>query len=42
MKNLFEHMVEFKDSDNPHYYNIDTLKLLSANHGLRSVTEEAR
>lgn len=37
VKNLIEHMDEFSDWDNPQYYNIETLKLLSANNGLRSL-----
>jgi hypothetical protein len=35
-------MDEFKDWDNPQYYNIDTLKLLSASNSLRSLAEVAR
>jgi nucleoside-diphosphate-sugar epimerase len=41
VKNLIEHMDKFQDWDNPQYYNIDTLKLLSAN-GLRAVAGLAR
>jgi nucleoside-diphosphate-sugar epimerase len=39
---LIEHMDEFKDWDNPRNYNIDTLKLLSANNALRSLDEVVR
>lgn len=35
-------MDTLKDWDNPQYYNMDTLKLLSANNGLRSLAEVAR
>jgi hypothetical protein len=42
VKNLIERMGEFKDWDNPQYYNIETLKLLSANNGLRSLAEVVR
>ena len=42
VKHLIEHMDEFKDWDNPQYYNIDTLKLLSANNGLRALAEVSR
>ncbi|HWY54528.1 MAG TPA: SDR family oxidoreductase [Terriglobales bacterium] len=42
VKNLIEHMDEFKDWDNPQYYNIETLKLLSANNGLRALAEVSR
>jgi nucleoside-diphosphate-sugar epimerase len=42
VKNLIEHMDKFQDWDNPQYYNIDTLKLLSANNSLRSLAEVAR
>jgi hypothetical protein len=35
-------MDEFKDWDNPQCYNIETLKLLSANNGLRSLAEVVR
>jgi hypothetical protein len=31
VKNLIEHMEKFSDWDNPQYYNLETLKLLSAN-----------
>ena len=41
MKNLIEHMDDFKDWDNPRYYNMDTLELLS-NNSLRSLAEVAR
>src|ERR1700722_1474738 len=42
VKNLIEHMDEFTDWDNPQYYNIDTLKLLSENGDrLRSLVEVA-
>jgi nucleoside-diphosphate-sugar epimerase len=30
VKNLIEHMEKFRDWDNPKYYNLETLKLLSA------------
>ena len=40
-KNLIEHLDKFQDRDNPQYYNIDTLKWLSAN-GLRAVAGVAR
>src|ERR1700684_1651024 len=40
VKNLIEHMDRFSDWDNPQYYNIDTLKLLSENGDrLRSLVE---
>lgn len=42
VKNLIAHMDDFNDWDNPQYYNIETLKLLSANHGLRSLAEVVR
>ena len=42
VKNLIEHMDKFQDWNNPQYYNIDTLKLLSANNSLRSLAEVAR
>jgi nucleoside-diphosphate-sugar epimerase len=42
VKNLIEHMGEFQYWDNPQYYNIDTLKLLSANNGLRALAEVTR
>jgi hypothetical protein len=35
-------MDDFKDWDNARYYNIDTLKLLSASNSLRSLAEVAR
>jgi hypothetical protein len=35
-------MSDFQDWDNPQYYNIDTLKLLSANNGLRALAEVTR
>lgn len=42
VKNLIEHMNAFSDWDNPQYYNIDTLKLLSASgKGLRGLAEVA-
>jgi nucleoside-diphosphate-sugar epimerase len=40
VKNLIEHMDEFQDWDNPRYYNIDTLKLLTSRE-LRSQAEVA-
>ena len=42
VKNLIEHMDQFNDWDNPQYYNIETLKLLSANQGLRNLAEVTR
>lgn len=40
IKNLVEHMDDFRDWDNPLYYNIETLKLLSAGRsGLRTLQE---
>jgi nucleoside-diphosphate-sugar epimerase len=42
VKNLIEHMDEFQDWDNPQYYNIETLKLLSAGNGLRTLAEVTR
>jgi nucleoside-diphosphate-sugar epimerase len=39
VKSLIEHMDDFKDWDNPQYYNIDTLKLLEKKKGLRSLAE---
>lgn len=41
VRNLIQHMEKFQDWDNPRYYNIETLKLLSAN-GLRAVAEVGR
>jgi len=42
VKNLIENMDKFTDWDNPQYYNIDTLKLLSENGDrLRSLVEVA-
>src|SRR5579863_9451542 len=38
VKNLIEHMDDFRDWDNPQYYNIETLKLL-ASGGLRKLAE---
>jgi nucleoside-diphosphate-sugar epimerase len=38
VKDLITHMDEYKDWDNPQYYNIETLKLLQAK-GLRSLAE---
>jgi hypothetical protein len=35
-------MDQFNDWDNPQYYNIDTLKLLAANKGLRNLAEVTR
>jgi hypothetical protein len=35
-------MDDFNDWDNPQYSNIETLKLLFANHGLRSLAEVVR
>jgi hypothetical protein len=42
VKNLIEHMDEFKDWDNPQHHNIDTEKLLSTTIGLRALTEVTR
>ena len=42
VKNLIEHMDQYNDWDNPQYYNIDTLKLLAANKGLRNLAEVTR
>src|SRR5271155_4559059 len=42
VKNLIENMDKFQDWDNPQYYNIETLKLLSANNGLRALAEVTR
>jgi nucleoside-diphosphate-sugar epimerase len=42
VKNLIEHMDDFGDWDNPQYYNIQTLKLLAANGGLRTPVEVAQ
>jgi len=42
VKNLIENMDKFKDWDNPQYYNIETLKLLSATNSLRALAEVAR
>ena len=39
VKNLIQHMDSFQDWDNPQYYNIETLKLLSAKNGLRTLAE---
>ena len=42
VKNLIVHMEDFSDWDNPSYYNIETLKLLSANGDrLRTLVEVA-
>ena len=41
VKHLIEHMGEFNDWDNPYYYNIETLKRLSARSGLRNLAEVA-
>jgi hypothetical protein len=42
VKNLIEHMEKFSDWDNPQYYNIETLKRLSANTDrLRPLVEVA-
>jgi len=42
VKNLVENMVSFQDWDNPQYYNIETLKLLTAKStGLRTLAEVA-
>jgi nucleoside-diphosphate-sugar epimerase len=37
VKNLVAHMSSFQDWDNPQYYNIETLKLLSAKNGLHNL-----
>jgi len=42
VKNLIENMDKFQDWDNPQYYNIETLKLLFANHGLHSLAGVGR
>src|SRR6202521_4557007 len=42
VKNLIEHMDKFQDWENPQYYNIETLKLLSPNNGLRTLAEVTR
>jgi nucleoside-diphosphate-sugar epimerase len=42
VKNLIENMDKFQDWDNPQYYNIDTLKLLSAKNALRALAEVTR
>lgn len=42
VKNLIEHMDKFDDWDNPQYYNIETLKLISStNQHLRTLAEVA-
>jgi nucleoside-diphosphate-sugar epimerase len=42
VKNLIDHMDQFQDWDNPHYYNIETLKLLQAkSQYLRTLQEVA-
>jgi nucleoside-diphosphate-sugar epimerase len=41
VKNLIEHMDDFRDWDNPQYYNIETLKLL-ASGGLHKLAEVGR
>jgi nucleoside-diphosphate-sugar epimerase len=41
VKNLIENIDKFQDWDNPQYYNIDTLKLLSS-QGLQMVSAVAR
>jgi nucleoside-diphosphate-sugar epimerase len=41
VKNLIEHMDDFRDWDNPQYYNIETLKLL-ASGGLHRLAEVGR
>jgi|SRR5271154_3644208 len=41
VRHLIEHMAEFNDWDNPLYYNIETLKLLSAKTSLRNLAEVA-
>jgi len=42
VKNLIELMNEFRERDNAQYYNIGTLKLLSAKNGLRALAEGSR
>jgi len=42
VRNLIEHMDKFDDWDNPLYYNIETLKLLSTKSGLRTLAEVAQ
>ena len=41
VKDLIQHMNDFQDWDNPQYYNIETLKLLTAKNGLRALAEVA-
>jgi len=41
VKHLIENMDKFQDWDNPQYYNIETLKLLSRNDSLRSLVQMA-
>ncbi|HXW92982.1 MAG TPA: SDR family oxidoreductase [Terriglobales bacterium] len=41
VKQLIENMEKFHDWDNPQYYNIETLKLLSQTNSLRSLAEIA-
>jgi len=41
VKQLIENMERFHDWDNPQYYNIETLKLLSQTNSLRSLAEIA-
>ena len=42
VKNLIGHMEKFGDWDNPQYYNLETLKLLSVNGDrLRNLVEVA-
>jgi nucleoside-diphosphate-sugar epimerase len=39
IRDLVEHMDDFGDWDNPQYYNIETLKILSAKKALRALAE---
>jgi nucleoside-diphosphate-sugar epimerase len=39
VKNLIAHMSSFQDWDNPQYYNIETLKLITAKNGLHNLAE---
>jgi nucleoside-diphosphate-sugar epimerase len=41
VRNLIENMGKFQDWDNPQYYNIETLRLLTTN-GLQTVSAVAR
>jgi len=41
VRNLIQNMDKFQDWENPQYYNIETLKLLSVKNGLRRLAEVA-